>query len=105
MLVYCKLFIMAKIDIIVNRTLLALWKTRTLAPDQRARIAEEQQDRDEKPILLEDTGSYLIVQDEKMSKVLSVEIPLSVSSSLFTFICRILFWHFAHISIINILIE
>lgn len=61
---------------------MALWRTRTLGLDQKAQIAEEQQDRDEKPTLLEDIGSYLIVQDAKVDKVLSVELPMNVSNSL-----------------------
>ncbi|XP_027167160.1 C2 and GRAM domain-containing protein At5g50170 [Coffea eugenioides] len=63
---------------VASRTVMALWRTRTLGPDQRAQIAEEQQDRDEKPSLFEDPGSYLIVQDAKLAKVLSVELPVNI---------------------------
>lgn len=33
---------------------MVVWTKRKLGPDQRAQIAEEQQDRDQKPSLLED---------------------------------------------------
>ena len=62
---------------------MALWGTRTLGPDERAQIAEEQQDRDEKPSLFEDPSSYLIIQDAKLAKVLSVELPVNVCTSFF----------------------
>ncbi|XP_071903699.1 C2 and GRAM domain-containing protein At5g50170 isoform X3 [Coffea arabica] len=63
---------------VASRTVMALWRTRTLGPDQRAQIAEEQQDRDEKPSLFEDPSSYLIIQDAKLAKVLSVELPVNM---------------------------
>lgn len=60
---------------------MALWRTRTLEPDQKARIAEEQlQDDEAKPLLLEETGSYLLIEDVKMTKVHTVELPLNVST-------------------------
>ena len=64
---------------------MALWRTRTLEPDQKARIAEEQlQDDgdgdDVKSLLLEDTPSYLVAEDVKMTKVYTVELPLNVST-------------------------
>ncbi|KAI7984802.1 C2 and GRAM domain-containing protein [Camellia lanceoleosa] len=61
---------------VASRTIMALWRTRTLTPDQKAQIAEEQQEYDGKSLLLEDTGSCLVVEDEKMSKVYSVELPV-----------------------------
>lgn len=57
---------------------MALWRTRTLEPDQKARIAEEQLNDDGKPFLLEDTGSYLVVEDVKMTKVYTEELPMNV---------------------------
>lgn len=57
---------------------MALWRTRTLEPDQKARIAEEQLNDDGKPLLLEDTGSYLVVEDVKMTKVYTEELPMNV---------------------------
>lgn len=61
---------------------MALWRTRALTPDQKAQIAEEQQYKDEKPVLPEDTGSYLIVEDVNMSKVYSSDLPMNVSTLL-----------------------
>ncbi|GFP90766.1 c2 and gram domain-containing protein at5g50170 [Phtheirospermum japonicum] len=61
-----------------SRTIMALWRARTLEPDQKAEIADEQVDDDEKPVLIEDTGSYLVVEDAKMTKVYTVELPLNL---------------------------
>ncbi|XP_028100497.1 C2 and GRAM domain-containing protein At5g50170 [Camellia sinensis] len=63
---------------VANRTIMALWRTRTLTPDQKAQIAEEQQEDDGKSLLLADTGSCLVVEDAKMSKVYSVELPVKM---------------------------
>lgn len=67
-----------------NRTITALWRTRTLEPDQKARIAEEQlhddADDDAKPFLLEDAASYLVIEDVKMTKVYTIELPINVST-------------------------
>ncbi|KAG6389245.1 hypothetical protein SASPL_150709 [Salvia splendens] len=70
---------------VASRTIMALWRTRTLEPDQKARIAEEQLQDDEdgndvKPLLLEDTPSYLVAEDVKMTKVYSIELPLNPKS-------------------------
>lgn len=56
---------------------MALWRTRTLTPDQKAQIAEEQQDREVS--MLEDAGSLLDVEDAKMSRVCVAELPINVS--------------------------
>lgn len=61
---------------------MALWRTRTLTPAQKA-----EEDQDERPIMLEDAGPILDVEDAKMSKVYSAELPINVSgSSLLCFI-------------------
>ncbi|KAL0356246.1 UNVERIFIED_CONTAM: C2 and GRAM domain-containing protein [Sesamum radiatum] len=65
---------------VASRTIMALWRTRTLEPDQKAQIAEEQLDEDGKPCLLEDTGSYLVVEDVKMTKVYTMELPMNLKS-------------------------
>ncbi|KAL2482549.1 C2 and GRAM domain-containing protein [Forsythia ovata] len=65
---------------VASRTIMALWRTRTLEPDQKAHIAEEQLDDEGKPVLHEDTGSYLVVDDVNMSNVYSVELPISIKS-------------------------
>lgn len=58
---------------------MALWRTRTLTPVQKTQIAEEQEDQDERSIMLEDAGPILDVEDAKMSKVYSAELPINVS--------------------------
>lgn len=58
---------------------MALWRTRTLPPDQKAELVEVQQENDEKLVLSEDTASYLVVEDVQMSKVYSAELLVSVS--------------------------
>ncbi|KAL3642319.1 hypothetical protein CASFOL_013134 [Castilleja foliolosa] len=63
-----------------SRTIIALWRTRTLEPDQKAEIADEQVDGDDKPLSIEDTGSYLVVEDAKMTKVHTIELPLNPKS-------------------------
>ncbi|KAL1533004.1 C2 and GRAM domain-containing protein [Salvia divinorum] len=70
---------------VASRTIMALWRTRTLEPDQKARIAEEQlqdaEDYDDvKPLLLEDAPSYLVAEDVKMTKVYTIELPLNPKS-------------------------
>ncbi|KAH6832324.1 C2 calcium/lipid-binding and GRAM domain containing protein [Perilla frutescens var. hirtella] len=65
---------------VASRTIMALWRTRTLEPDQKARIAEEQLQDDGKPLMFEDTGSYLVVEDVKMTKVYTVELPMNPKS-------------------------
>ncbi|KAK1565537.1 hypothetical protein Q3G72_029097 [Acer saccharum] len=62
---------------VASRTIMALWRTRTLTPDQKAQITEEQQDQEETSVL-EDTGSILHVEDSKMSRVYATELPISI---------------------------
>jgi len=59
---------------------MALWRTRTLTPDQKAQIAEEQQEEDGKSVLLEDDNSCLVIDDAKMSRVYSIELPVEMKS-------------------------
>ncbi|XP_062169870.1 C2 and GRAM domain-containing protein At5g50170 [Alnus glutinosa] len=65
---------------VATRTIMALWRTRTLTPAQKAEIAEEQDDQDERSIMLEDAGPILNVEDAKMSKVYSAELPINIKS-------------------------
>ncbi|XP_009797805.1 C2 and GRAM domain-containing protein At5g50170 [Nicotiana tabacum] len=65
---------------VASRTIMALWRTRTLPPDQKAELVEVQQENDEKLVLSEDTASYLVVEDVQMSKVYSAELLVSVKS-------------------------
>ncbi|XP_058102506.1 C2 and GRAM domain-containing protein At5g50170-like isoform X2 [Magnolia sinica] len=54
---------------VASRTIMALWRTRTLTPDQKAPITDDQQDQDEQ---IEDTGSFPGIEDSKMSKMNSL---------------------------------
>ncbi|XP_058189873.1 C2 and GRAM domain-containing protein At5g50170 isoform X4 [Rhododendron vialii] len=65
---------------VASRTIMALWRTRTLTPDQKAQIAEEQQEEDGKSVLLEDNGSCLVIEDANMSRVYSVELAVDMKS-------------------------
>ena len=65
---------------------------RTLTPDQKARIVEEQEDQDERSIMLEDAGSIMDAEDAgsildaegaKMSKIYTAELPINVSGQFF----------------------
>ncbi|KAJ8536509.1 hypothetical protein K7X08_034910 [Anisodus acutangulus] len=65
---------------VASRTIMALWRTRTLPPDQKEQIVEEQHEKDEKLALSEDTASHLVVEDVQMSEVYSAELPVNVKS-------------------------
>ncbi|KAL6493499.1 hypothetical protein OROGR_032278 [Orobanche gracilis] len=65
---------------VASRTIMALWRTRTLEPNQKAEIVDQQLDDGGKPFLIEDTGSHLIGEDAKMTKVYTVELPLNLKS-------------------------
>lgn len=59
---------------------MALWRTRTLAPDERAEIAEEEQETDDdKSALVADSGFCSIFDETKLSNVLTLELPIKVS--------------------------
>ncbi|KAJ9163797.1 hypothetical protein P3X46_023428 [Hevea brasiliensis] len=63
---------------VASKTIMALWRRRTLTAEQKAQIAEEQQqDQEETPVILADSGSLLDVEEAKMSKVYSAEMPIS----------------------------
>ena len=58
---------------------MGLWRTRTWTPEQKAQIAEEQQDEDVSSLVLEDPGSVFNVENANMAKVYSAELPIDVS--------------------------
>ncbi|GMJ05963.1 hypothetical protein like AT5G50170 [Hibiscus trionum] len=62
------------------RTIMALWRTRTFTTDQRAEIAEEQQEQEETPVILEEVGSILDAEDIEMSKIYTAELPICITS-------------------------
>ncbi|KAL7138904.1 hypothetical protein ABFS83_09G014400 [Erythranthe nasuta] len=64
-----------------SRTIMALWRTRTLEPDQKAEIEEDERDGDGgKAFLLEESGPHFVVEDAKMTKVYTMELPLNIKS-------------------------
>ncbi|KAF5730889.1 C2 and GRAM domain-containing protein [Tripterygium wilfordii] len=66
---------------VASRTIMALWRTRTLAPEEWAQIAKEQQDEEESSIGVEDAGSFLFeVEDAKISKVYATKLPMNIKS-------------------------
>uniref|UniRef100_A0A2N9GVK6 C2 domain-containing protein n=1 Tax=Fagus sylvatica TaxID=28930 RepID=A0A2N9GVK6_FAGSY len=74
---------------VASRTIMALWRMRTLTPDQKAQILEEQEDQDERSIMLEDAGSIMDAEDAgsildaegaKMSKIYTAELPINIKS-------------------------
>ncbi|KAJ6830649.1 C2 and GRAM domain-containing protein [Iris pallida] len=52
---------------VANRTIMALWKTRSLSPEQKVQIVEGESE--EKTLQSEDSGSFLGIEDAKMSEV------------------------------------
>lgn len=65
---------------VASRTIMALWRTRTLTPEQKAQIAEEQEDQEVKSIMVEDNEIILDAEDAKMSKVYGAELPININS-------------------------
>ncbi|KAK3037534.1 hypothetical protein RJ639_030342 [Escallonia herrerae] len=63
-----------------SRTIMALWRTRTLTSDQNIELEEEQQEQDGKSCPAEDFGFCLAVEDAKTSKVYSAELPVNIES-------------------------
>ncbi|XP_028791827.1 C2 and GRAM domain-containing protein At5g50170-like [Neltuma alba] len=64
-----------------SRTIKALWRTRTLDPDLKARLAEEQGDQEEGSVVPGDFGSMLD-EEAKMSKIYSAEFPVKMRTVL-----------------------
>lgn len=63
--------------IMVCRTIMALWKARSLSPEQKVQLVEEESET--KSLRTEDNGSFLGITEAKMSEVFSSTIPLNVS--------------------------
>ncbi|PKA60318.1 C2 and GRAM domain-containing protein [Apostasia shenzhenica] len=63
---------------VANRTIMALWKARSLSPEQKVRIVEEESE--ERGLQSEESGSFLGIEDAKMSEVFSSILPLPLSS-------------------------
>ncbi|KAG8475970.1 hypothetical protein CXB51_032990 [Gossypium anomalum] len=65
-----------------SRTIMALWRTRTSTTDQKEEIAEfMQHEQEEIPIVTEEvTGSVGDVENTKMSKIYTAELPICITS-------------------------
>ncbi|CAN1286816.1 C2 and GRAM domain-containing protein At5g50170 [Linum perenne] len=58
---------------VASRTIMALWRTRTLTPEQKALIAEEQeQDQGERHVMVEDSTPIVDAEDAKMTRITSL---------------------------------
>ncbi|XP_030495656.2 C2 and GRAM domain-containing protein At5g50170 [Cannabis sativa] len=64
---------------VASRTIMAMRRSRILTPDQRAHIAEEQEDQEEKPIMVEESDFVLEAENVTMSKIYASELPINLS--------------------------
>jgi hypothetical protein len=64
------------------RTIMALWKSRSLSPEQKVQLVEEDSETD--TLEREDSGAFLGIEDAKFSEVFSSAIPVNVSVCLQT---------------------
>ncbi|XP_068643334.1 C2 and GRAM domain-containing protein At1g03370-like [Aristolochia californica] len=60
---------------VANRTIMALWKARSLSPEQKVQIVEEESEL--KILQTEENGSFLSIEDASMSEVYSALLPVS----------------------------
>ncbi|KAM7275371.1 hypothetical protein ACFE04_017237 [Oxalis oulophora] len=66
---------------VASRTIIALWRTRTLTPEEKEEIAEEHQDQEERSNnLVEDGWSFFDMNNENKSKIYTAEIPTNIES-------------------------
>ncbi|XWS18076.1 hypothetical protein CRYUN_Cryun32bG0010800 [Craigia yunnanensis] len=63
---------------VANRTIMALWKARSLSPEQKVQIVEEESEA--KTLQTEESGSFLGLEDVSMSEVYSAALPVPTSS-------------------------
>ncbi|CAM8932589.1 unnamed protein product [Rhodiola kirilowii] len=63
-----------------SRTIMALWRTRTMSPEQRAQIAKEEQDAEETPVSVPKVGALPSSDDSDMSMIMSSELAVSMES-------------------------
>ena len=62
----------------LNRTIMALWKARSLSPEQKVQIVEEESET--KFLQTEESGSFLGLEDVSMSEIYSYSLSVPVSS-------------------------
>lgn len=69
----------------LNRTIMALWKARSLSPEQKVQIVEEESEV--KSLQTEESGSFLGLDDVSMSEVYSSahSVPVSSLSGLYIY--------------------
>ncbi|KAK4259178.1 hypothetical protein QN277_005535 [Acacia crassicarpa] len=60
-----------------HRTIMALWKAKSLSPEQKVQMVEE--DSENKSLATEEGGTYLGVDDVSMSEVYSCTLPVPAS--------------------------
>ncbi|KAG1327432.1 C2 and GRAM domain-containing protein [Cocos nucifera] len=63
---------------VANRTIMALWKARSLSTEQKMQIVEEESEA--KSLNSEESGSFLGIEDANMSEVFSSVIPVPMNS-------------------------
>ncbi|ONK69345.1 uncharacterized protein A4U43_C05F21890 [Asparagus officinalis] len=63
---------------VANRTIMALWKARSLSPEQKVQIVEEESE--EQTLYSEESGSFLGIEEAKMSEVFSSVVPVPIKS-------------------------
>ncbi|GMI72242.1 hypothetical protein like AT1G03370 [Hibiscus trionum] len=63
---------------VAHRTIMALWKARSLSPEQKVQIVEEESEI--KCLQTEESGSFLGVEDVSMSEIFSVTLSVPISS-------------------------
>ncbi|KAJ1428627.1 VASt domain [Sesbania bispinosa] len=62
---------------VAHRTILALWKARSLSPEQKVKVVEEESET--KTITSEESGSFLGLDDVSMSEIYSCSLPIPAS--------------------------
>ncbi|KAK8468849.1 hypothetical protein PHAVU_006G136200 [Phaseolus vulgaris] len=62
---------------VAHRTIMALWKARSLSPEQKVEFVEEQSDS--KSLISEESGSFLGLDDVSMSEIYSCSLSIPAS--------------------------
>lgn len=63
---------------VAHKTIMALWKARSLTPEQKVQLVEEESEM--KDLQNEESGSFLGIEEAKMSEVFSSTKPFDVST-------------------------
>ncbi|KAK7303447.1 hypothetical protein RJT34_14354 [Clitoria ternatea] len=62
---------------VAHRTIMALWKARSLTPEQKVKFVEEESDT--KSLTSDESGSFLGLDDVSMSEIYSCSLPIPAS--------------------------